>query len=991
MALGDCLTKLKFTVTEREAITAAVKAEQERGGKTGKGYKVNRNDASKTTVARLISSLETERRQTMDYAIARYEARIGPASDAAPAQITSDDVTVKRASDFKTSKNYDVILPDGTVTQIFKDPDDDGRWHVRGEPDGMLGSTDRESAVDELIRSYNSSILGSKSEPASPAPDMFDSTPDSTPTSTPTSTGATPDSIPTGSTPEAVNAETERVLRLNTLMAAALDAGKLKVVNSSQRGSLGAGWDSAFADGRMVGAYNKRTKEVVIFADRVDNDSAVSVAYHEMLHFSEGYANSTGSTRFDFLVGEGRTALYRRLDLLRRFGSARERKVLGDAYELFLDSGDSTADQSTRESEWMAYAIQAIVQSKSDSSWLGEARLAVQSVLRKVLGIKVTADNLNMREFGKLAELSIAEAIAPETTAAPAQETTGATDTETETETDTETEAKAAKEAELREAEAKKKAEKAAAKKEAAEKKAAEKAEKAEKAAAKKAEKAAKEAALKEAQAAKKIAEEQQSELERLANIALIDGKKAEAEELRVRILALDKEITAASVAYQALLAPKPSNPSVSPTSDKELSETVTSLAQMGEILEKRMPDSVLSILRKQKKGDVTTIRKMLDAVVLEEPSLAPLANQLIELLGDPDNYVTVIKKVRQTKANFHGKYTFSKSISEIALNDAPGYNGFTYETFLHEVAHSVIGSRYVSLNSYSRAALAQFNKVESLESADAIEQFQNLWVEFKEAFPRVAGEPTGVGQARGDIDEFFTWTLTDPTFRKYLEESNYRGTTLLQRFKDWVKNYLFKGADTNTATWLDAALMGANDLIDAMKQDAPDFKFAKNAMYNTANFNEMQSLARAEQLKIDNEAAARQVRLGNIIYEQTARSKKLADLTEREDQLYGEISDLQSDDILASRKALGQSSSVGLMAARWLTKTANPWSSTMRQVPSLLSFRFLPCSPASVTMLKTWDAPALSLRICRLKILPTSAPCALALATPLSVPLQKT
>ncbi len=214
---------------------------------------------------------------------------------------------------------------------------------------------------------------------------------------------------------EEQNARVLAVLRKNTAMSESLDSGKLRVVHSTQQDSLGDGWTMAFDEKNgMRGAYKKSTGQAVIFSDRVEADiGAVAVGYHEMLHAAEGYAEESGSARFDMLMGDQRSALYQRLNLLRQFGNPREKKVLQQAYELFVESGDSTGDLALRESEWMAYAIQAIVESKAEkgsvAKWAGDARLAVQQTLRKLLRIKVTADNLSMREFASLTELAIRE------------------------------------------------------------------------------------------------------------------------------------------------------------------------------------------------------------------------------------------------------------------------------------------------------------------------------------------------------------------------------------------------------------------------------------------------------------------------------------------------------------------------------------------------------------------------------------------------------
>ena len=288
-----------------------------------------------------------------------------------------------------------------------------------GKTDGKLSMPLGEAniiAVEEtlaVLRSKQSNVMALAVAKASAAGDILgsretDSESDGSPL---TSAG----SEAVEALAEEQNARVLAVLRKNTAMSESLDSGKLRVVHSSQQDSLGEGWTMAFDEKNgMRGAYKKSTGQAVIFSDRVEaNIGAVAVGYHEMLHAAEGYAEESGSARFDMLMGDQRSALYRRLNLLRQFGNPREKKVLQQAYELFVESGDSTGDLALRESEWMAYAIQAIVESKAEkgsvAKWAGDARLAVQQTLRKLLRIKVTADNLSMREFASLTELAIRE------------------------------------------------------------------------------------------------------------------------------------------------------------------------------------------------------------------------------------------------------------------------------------------------------------------------------------------------------------------------------------------------------------------------------------------------------------------------------------------------------------------------------------------------------------------------------------------------------
>lgn len=160
----------------------------------------------------------------------------------------------------------------------------------------------------------------------------------------------------------------------------------------------------------------------------------------------------------------------------------------------------------------------------------------------------------------------------------------------------------------------------------------------------------------------------------------------------------------------------------------------------------------------------------------------------------------------------------------------APGRTGFSYSTVLHESLHAAVAARYFALNIKSSRANEARLGIARPGASPKIDQFVNVWYEYRDSFyltPAFAQTDAGFSamEALSDPDEFFVRALTDPAFQAHLATMEYKGKTLWERFKDWVKTSLLGIRETGTrASWLDAALLASNELVDAMPADAASF-----------------------------------------------------------------------------------------------------------------------------------------------------------------------
>jgi hypothetical protein len=152
------------------------------------------------------------------------------------------------------------------------------------------------------------------------------------------------------------------------------------------------------------------------------------------------------------------------------------------------------------------------------------------------------------------------------------------------------------------------------------------------------------------------------------------------------------------------------------------------------------------------------------------------------------------------------------------------GDNGLTPSTFMHEVIHAVIMTRFDMLSYY----LANPNKVKS--AADpALKTMLKMYDEFtaliKQKYPtmdELRKAPTFIKEPYQNPDEFLTYALTNAELQAWMQKTKYNGTALWQQFRDFVAQAL--GFGSKGPTWLDAALQVSNDVIDSAALVAPDF-----------------------------------------------------------------------------------------------------------------------------------------------------------------------
>lgn len=81
--------------------------------------------------------------------------------------ISPKDITVKRAKDFTTSGNYDVVFPTGERLQIFRDPESRIWYNTERRPDGsyeMLSTSTRKEAEETLRKNYEEGKYTKKSD-----------------------------------------------------------------------------------------------------------------------------------------------------------------------------------------------------------------------------------------------------------------------------------------------------------------------------------------------------------------------------------------------------------------------------------------------------------------------------------------------------------------------------------------------------------------------------------------------------------------------------------------------------------------------------------------------------------------------------------------------------------------------------------------------------------------------------------------------------------
>jgi hypothetical protein len=260
-------------------------------------------------------------------------------------------------------------------------------------------------------------------------------------------------------------------------------------------------------------------------------------------------------------------------------------------------------------------------------------------------------------------------------------------------------------------------------------------------------------------------------------------------------------------------------------------------------ILEAPIPASVQAALPKDGITSVdgpAAARKALDAMIADGPrELRGLARRIRELLPTDKNAFWLT--VERGAWNAYGAVSWNAGVPMLRYMPQSGDRGYiANSTFLHELLHLVVLARYRTLSSALPANYATFGLTAPSAQA-AIEQLQTLWKEFGgidsaterqllNELARAGGDAKALEAmqsfkaAKESPDEFFVRALTDPLFQALLAKLEYKGKSLLARFKDWVKKTLF-GRTGTAPSWLDAALLASEDVLQAMGTDPSDFR----------------------------------------------------------------------------------------------------------------------------------------------------------------------
>lgn len=222
-------------------------------------------------------------------------------------------------------------------------------------------------------------------------------------------------------------------------------------------------------------------------------------------------------------------------------------------------------------------------------------------------------------------------------------------------------------------------------------------------------------------------------------------------------------------------------------------------------------------------------LRKALTAAVKSAPK--PLKAVLVKLAGLVDKGSIKIKVDAKRRVNVHGT-TSLKDNGTVTLFTNGDSAGDDFGTLIHEALHAVVVQRYRTLSIGSSESNYQKLNVDKPANLQAMKQFEKLWNEYSRVIGRLPKakqdalkESLSISEALRSPDEFFVRALSDADFQIHLAGLEYQGKTLMARFKDWVKRSLFGDSGT-VPSWLDAALLGASDVMDGMSLDKADNKF---------------------------------------------------------------------------------------------------------------------------------------------------------------------
>jgi hypothetical protein len=252
-------------------------------------------------------------------------------------------------------------------------------------------------------------------------------------------------------------------------------------------------------------------------------------------------------------------------------------------------------------------------------------------------------------------------------------------------------------------------------------------------------------------------------------------------------------------------------------------------------LLGQRVLPGVEKVLRDGQSSGTTSLNgikvlhQAMKLIALSGPKeLRPLAAQIDKLLPTSGTVMVTVDDTRHM--NVHGAVELEPFV-HLRLFTAQGHRGMTYETVLHEALHVAVAARYRSLSVGMVRGNDKVIGMAAPQAAKALAQFEAVWDEFRSAVAaeQFANKELGlaVDEARANPDEFFVRALTDPLLQAYMAGKRYEGRTLWERFKDWVKTFLFGMVETGgtAPSWLDAALAASGDVAEAMGQDRADFK----------------------------------------------------------------------------------------------------------------------------------------------------------------------
>jgi hypothetical protein len=247
-------------------------------------------------------------------------------------------------------------------------------------------------------------------------------------------------------------------------------------------------------------------------------------------------------------------------------------------------------------------------------------------------------------------------------------------------------------------------------------------------------------------------------------------------------------------------------------------------------IMKSRVARDVENVLRGNglpNSGGAEALKRALDMIAASGPQeVRALARRISGLLPD-SGIILRIDDVSTPRK--HGEVRLFRR-PQMTLYTAGGRQGLSHEVVMHEALHAIVAARYRTLSLGVVRAGDEMMGTPEPAAARKLEQFEQVFIEFRDSLPSnweqdptISSSLKDAFRATEDRDEFFAWALTDPALQEYLASIEYKGTTLWDRFKNWITTTLL-GRVGVAPSWLDAALMANNELLGVMRKDAPDF-----------------------------------------------------------------------------------------------------------------------------------------------------------------------